>query len=384
MKTNFIISVLLLFIAYEVNSQTIQTREKGGFSLQIFKDIQCTAVKNQASSGTCWSFSTQSFLESELNRLGKGNYDLSEMYVVRCIYYEKAVRYIRMLGNTNFGAGGEPGDVLYCMRKYGLMPQQAYPGNVVNNRPNHNEVDEVLHSFVKSIVKLKAGTVSNHWQDALNGILDAYFGKIPASFAYEGKTYTPISFSEHIGLQQQQYMLVSSFTHVPYYKPFILEVPDNWTWDSYQNFPLDEMEAMVDYAIEHNYSVALCCDVSEKGFSFKNGVAIVPEKSWEEMNEEERNALYTKPCKQMQINDSLRQYAFNSLATQDDHAMHIVGIAYDDMKQKYYKVKNSWGANANDTGGYIYISASYFRYKTTSICLNMEAIAPELLKKCKK
>ena len=375
----------MLFLGYQNSkSQTVYTKEKNGFALELKKEIACTAIKNQGSSSTCWSFSTQSFLESELNRMGKGQVDLSEMYVIRMIYFEKAVSYIRRMGETSFGPGGEHSDVLYCIKKYGIVPQDVYSGNVINNKPNHHEIDQVLESFVKSITKMKDEPLSPYWRDALNGILDAYFGKVPTQFTYNEKNYSPLSFANYLDIQPDNYLLFTSFNHHPYYEKFVLEIPDNWINESYFNIPLDVLEQTIDDAINAGYSVAWSADITEKGFSFKNGIAIIPEKKWEDIDYKERETIFLTPIKQKEITQEIRQEAFDNLSTQDDHAMHIVGIAYDNLGQKYYKIKNSWGVNSNEIGGFFYASASYVRFKTTSICLHKDGVSKNLLNKMNK
>lgn len=374
---------LLLIAAVAISglmAQTTRTNKKnGGYQFTIVKEIGATSVKDQNRSGTCWCFSSNSFLESELIRMGKGEYDLSEMWVIRQAYLAKAKNYIRMMGKVNFGEGGEPHDVMNMIRDYGIVPQSAYPGK--QPTPDHAEMDAVLAAMMEKLATLPGGKLSNNWLEAVNGVLDAYLGKAPEQFDYNGKTYTPKSFAQMLGINPDDYVEISSFTHHPFYQKFVLEVPDNWANGQVYNVPLDEMEAIVDASLQSGYPVEWASDVSEKGFSHKNGVAIVPAKNWEDMSQEEKDGLFEKPSPEKVITQEMRQEAFDNLSTQDDHGMQFVGIAKDQNGNKYYLDKNSWGTAKNDCGGYLYVSAPYMRYKTTGIMVNKNAIPKDLAKK---
>ena len=378
----YILLLACCFFFEIIMCQTKFTKKENGFPMTMLTELKCSSVKDQYQSGTCWSFSTASFFESEILRINKKNIDLSEMFVVRKIYELKATNYIRMLGKTNFSAGGEASDVLKSIREFGLVPQSAYTGNMeVDMKPRHNEMDNVLTAMVNAAIKLSNGKLSVDFKKAYNNVLDAYLGICPDSFNYEGKNYTPKSFSESTGLIPSDYVAITSFTHHPFYQKFILEVPDNWSNEMYYNVPLNEMEQIVDNALEKGYSVSWSSDVSEKGFSFKDGLAIIPEKDIDKMKKEEKDTLFSQPVIQKFIDQETRQIAFDNLSTQDDHAMHIVGSAKDPLGQKYYVVKNSWGEERNDLGGYFFVSASYFRYKTTSILLHKNAISKSIAEK---
>lgn len=357
--------------------------------------LKTTPVKNQYRSGTCWSFSAISFLESELLRMGKGEFDLSEMWAVRNCYYDKGVKTVRLSGALNFGGGGAFHDVTYVLKNYGLVPENIYPGlNYGEDMHVHGEMDEVLKDYIDGVIKNKNKKLSTAWKVGFNGILDAYLGKKPEKFSYKGKEYTPKSFSKEVlGLNPDDYIEISSFTHHPFYQTFMIEIPDNWLWGSVYNLPLDEMMQVIDNALKNGYTVAWASDVSEKGFSWKNGLAIVPAASPEEMDnlesakwdnstkEELKKNMYTfeKPVPEKKITQELRQEEFDNLKTTDDHGMHIVGIAHDQNGTKYYIVKNSWGMGGYE--GYFYASEAFVRFKTTDIMIHKDALPKNIRKK---
>jgi bleomycin hydrolase len=378
-----LIPVLLMCVTALCAQLPINTNKKGGgYTFKISKMIEATPVKNQYKSGTCWVFSTNSFIESEIMRLGNGKVDLSEMYVVRNLYIQKAEHYMRYQGHTNFGSGGEPHDVINAIRQYGLIPFSAYSGMPQGQtKPVHNEIDEVLKAMLDAMLKLPDGKLNPNWEAAFIGALDGYFGTPPANFTYQGKSYTPQSFAQAMGINPDDYVEITSFTHHPFYTPFILEIADNWANQSVYNVPLQDLKRVVDNAIESNYSVGWAMDDSEKGFSFKNGLAIVPEKNYEDMNQVEKDTMFLRPSPEKEITQANRQEAFDNLSTTDDHGMQIVGIAYDQINKPYYLIKNSWGAEGNDLGGYIYCSVPYFQYKTTAIMVNKHALPKDIAAK---
>ena len=391
MKRIKILSLLLLATILMGYVQNVQAQYK--FTEDI--RLRTTPVKNQYRSGTCWSFSAISFLESELLRMGKGEFDLSEMWAVRNCYYDKGVKTVRLSGALNFGGGGAFHDVTYVLKNYGLVPENIYPGlNYGEDMHVHGEMDEVLKDYIDGVIKNKNKKLSTAWKVGFNGILDAYLGKKPEKFSYKGKEYTPKSFSKEVlGLNPDDYIEISSFTHHPFYQTFMIEIPDNWLWGSVYNLPLDEMMQVIDNALKNGYTVAWASDVSEKGFSWKNGLAIVPAASPEEMDnlesakwdnstkEELKKNMYTfeKPVPEKKITQELRQEEFDNLKTTDDHGMHIVGIAHDQNGTKYYIVKNSWGMGGYE--GYFYASEAFVRFKTTDIMIHKDALPKNIRKK---
>lgn len=369
--------------------------EKSGYEFTVTKEIPTTPVKNQYKSGTCWSFSGLAMLESELLRMGKGEYDLSEMFVVRQTYVEKAKQYVRFHGNVNFGGGGAFHDVLMVMDKYGMVPEEAYSGKVIGEDKHiHGELDAVVMGYLKAVIKNKNKKLTPVWLEGFKGILDAYLGEYPESFTYQGKEYTPQSFAASLGINTGDYVEIASFTHHSFYQKFIIELPDNWALDFVWNVPLDEMMNTIDHALENGYSVAWGSDVSEKGFSWKNGIAIIPEENledmddterakWDELSEKERQKqLYSfdEPGKEKEITQQLRQKSFDNYTSTDDHGMLISGMAEDQAGSKYYLVKNSWGTDGV-YDGYFYASVPFVAYKTIDIMLHRDAIPKNISEK---
>jgi bleomycin hydrolase len=364
------------------NAQTKTNKEGSQYAFTIEKQIGTTDVKNQGSTGTCWSFSSLSFLESEIERNGKGPVNLSEMYIARKAYEMKADKYIRMMGKTNFSEGGAFHDVMNVIRQYGLMPDASYTGLIYGQkRYNHGEMEKIMTDLLNTTLQMKEGHLNPAWKKALNGVLDAYLGEVPSSAMVEKKAMSPKEYAASLGINADDYIELSSFTHHPFYKPFVLEVPDNWAWNTVYNVPLNELEQIVEFALSNNYSIAWAADVSEKGFSYKNGLAIVPDKDWDLVKKEEKEEMMVKPVAQMKITQEIRQQGFDDLTTQDDHGMHIVGMAKDQLGTRYYIVKNSWGDDSNECGGYFYCSASYLLYKTTCIMVHKNGIPAAISKK---
>jgi len=332
------------------------------------KQIQATPVKNQANSGTCWAFATTSFLESELIRLGKGEFDISEMYFVRMAYMQKAINYVRLHGLCNFGQGGQAHDVTNVLLAYGLVPESVYvglkPGEI---KHDHTEVELMLKGILTPLAK--QDNISTVWRSAVEGILDSYFGKLPTSFDYKGKNYSPLSFAKENNLNAEDYIEITSFTHHPYYKQFKLEVPDNWSFDSYYNVTLDDLILIMDNAINNGYTIAWDGDVSEKTFSNDLGYAKMP------------TSGKGVEVSETPVTEAMRQTAFDNYSTTDDHLMHITGITKDQNGTKYYITKNSWGEKGNDFGGYINLSEQFVRYKTIAILTHKNAVPLEMAKK---
>ena len=389
-----LISSLFLF-QFQLNAQdTLRNKKGGGYVFTLKKDIEATAVQNQNRTGTCWSFSALSFMESELIRLGKGKHKLSEMYVVRKAYEEKAENYVRMHGLTNFSQGGAFHDIPHVIKKYGIMPQEAYQGlNYGLDKHNHSEMEAVLKGMLDAVIKNKQGQLTTSWKAAFNAVLDQYLGPIPETFSYQGKTYSPMSFAQKLGLNMNDYVVISSFTHHPFYTHFVVEVPDNWIWATAFNVPLDEMMQIQKNAVMNGFSIGWAADVSEKGFSFRDGLALVPEdesklKSIGKDNPYFNNAgakkegtPFDSPGPEKSITQTMRQEAFDNYLTTDDHGMHFTGLVTDQKGNEYFIVKNSWGTDNNDCDGYFYASMPYVALKTISIMLHRDALPIDLKKK---
>ncbi|TBN03974.1 aminopeptidase [Hyunsoonleella flava] len=341
-------------------------------------DLEATPVISQGRTGTCWSFSSTSFLESEIIRLTGKQIDLSEMYTVRNTYPKKADNFVMRQGKAQFSEGGLAHDVMNSVAEYGLVPNTAFSGLLQGETyHNHAELVAVLRSMVETYVDNPGKKLSKKWKDAVEAVLTVYMGENPKSFEYEGKTYTPQSFLELTKINPSDYVNITSFAHSPFYEKFILNIPDNWSYGSFYNVPLDEMISTIDNALENGFTVELDCDVSERTFSSKNGVAVIPES--DENYKKALEAIYPEK----QITQQYRQDEFENYTTTDDHLMHITGILKDQNGTKYYKVKNSWGTDAsrNANGGYVYFSESYMRLKAISITVHKDAVAKALAKK---
>jgi len=374
-----------------------EKKEEKGFQFTVTKELPVTPVKDQYRSGTCWAFSGLGFLEAELLRLGKPAVDLSEMYIVWHTYLEKAEKDVRLHGNLNFSADGAFHDVTYTIKKYGIVPESVYAGlNYGEEKHVHGEMDEILKDQVNGVILNRNKKLSSAWGDVIRGTLNTYLGELPEKFNYEGKEYTPLSFArDYVGLNLDDYVEISSYTHHPFYSKFIIEIPDNWMWEQVYNVPMEDMEAIIDNSIENGYTVAWAADVSEKGFSTsKEGVAVIPEvdleemsdaeiAKWEKLSEKEKDEkLYElkKPGKEKIITQEMRQIGFDNYQTTDDHGMLIMGTAKDQDGNFYYKVKNSWG-DYNDYDGYFFASKPYVRYKTMSIMVHKDVIPKNIRKK---
>jgi bleomycin hydrolase len=361
------------------------TNMKGSdYKFTIVNSLDATAVQNQGQTGTCWSFSSLSFFESELIRMGKGkDFNLAEMFIARKAYPLKADNYVRMHGRANMAEGGGFSDVINVIRRYGMVPEEVYTGKK-NPKDQHNHA--VLEATLKGIVGAVADDKNNKidfeaMHSAVESTCDAFLGKVPEKFTYKGKEYTPKTYAEAAGINPDDYVFLTSFTHHPAYSKFTLEVPDNWNWDQMYNLPLNEFQEVMQNAIRTGYSFAWAADVSEKGFRFKDGLAVVPETPFADMSDEEKAELVKKPHAQFRVTPENRQLAFDNYETQDDHGMHVVGLVKDQNATSYYIVKNSWGKDRNECDGYFYASESYVLYKTTSIMLHKKAISAAIAKK---
>lgn len=354
---------------------------KGEFVFETLVDIEATPVKNQGRSGTCWSYATTSFVESEMIRNGKEPIDLSEMYTVRMVYLDKAEKYVRLHGNLNFAQGGALPDVLYVLKKYGAVPQEVYEGlDYGTEGNNHGELEALLKAQLDQVIKNPNGTLTPSWRIAFVATLDAYLGKEPKEFEWEGKTYTPRTFAdEYVGVDADDYVQITSFSHKqPFYQEVMIEVPDNWTWGTSYNVPLNEMMETLDNSLNKGYSVSWATDVSESGFSLKNGLAIVPLDDSKSAKKE----MFKGPKPELVVTQENRQKGYDNFSTTDDHGMQITGMVKDQVGTVYYMVKNSWGERENpNRTGFIYASESFVKFKTISILVHKDAVAKSLKRK---
>ena len=349
-----------------------EKKDSAGFVFTDVRVVKSTPVKDQNKSGTCWCFSGNAFLEDEIIRKGGKPVNLSEMFVVRNCYNDKAERFVRLYGTGNFSQGGSALDVPYVWKKYGIVPLEVYEGlNYGETNHVHNELESAMSGYVKAIAaRPNRNHLSTAWKQGLNGILDAYFGEVPETFVVDGKTYTPKTYAESLGINIDDYIPLTSFNHHPFYEGFAFEVPDNWIWEDYYNLPLDEFMAVIDNAVENGYPMVWAADVSEPGFKWKNGVALMPADKkeadmegtelarWVKLSDaEKKNELYNfnGPVAEIDVTQELRQDMFDRQETTDDHGMEIVGYATDQKGNRYYKVRNSWTDN-QIYGGYFYAS----------------------------
>lgn len=379
---------------------TIKNSEKSNYRFEKIVHLDATPVQSQGFAGTCWSFSGLSFFESELLRMGNIKSPiLSEMFVVRKAYEEKADKYIRMDGKSNFSQGGGFVDIPYVINKYGIVPEEAYLGlNYGKNTHDHNELFSVLDGAVQGMLKHSkdemdkqhSNGITKTWKLAVSGILDAYLGKEPQTFKYEGEEYTPKSYAQSLKLDMSNYVSITSYMNEPLYQPTQLAIPDNWLWESSYNVKLDELFTIVEHALKNGYTIAWGADVSEKGFSFRDGLAIVPEddatievngrdnKNFSDAGAKKISNAFLTPVKEKVITPEMRQAGYDTKLTTDDHGMHIVGMYKDQAGTKYFLVKNSWGSDRNYPKGYFYASEAYFKLKTMNYFLHKDALPKEI------
>lgn len=381
-----------VFMLAAILSSSMYAQDNDGYQFTTVKEVKISPVKNQNRTGTCWCFSGLGFLESELLRMGKGEYDLSEMFIVNHSYKDKADKYVRLHGYLNFAQGGSFGDVLYAAKHYGLVPESVMNGlNYGENMHVHGEMESAAANYLEAIIKNPNRKLSTAWKKGFDGIIDAYLGELPEKFTYNGKEYTPKSFAEELGLNIDDYVSLTSFTHHPFYSAFPIEVQDNWRWDLSYNLPIDELMQVFDNAINNGYSVAWASDVSEKGFS-RNGVAVAAdiesmERSGSDQDrwlglsqtqkDQEIKKMLEKPCQEIKVTQELRQEEYDNYKTTDDHGMLIYGIAKDQTGKKFYMVKNSWGTD-NKYKGTWYASETFVAFKTMNIIVHKNAIPKEI------
>ena len=395
MKKFFSVALLALF-AIGAHAEEKDSVNKNKPVFTTIKENKITSIKDQNRSGTCWAYSTLAYFESEILKKTGKTYDLCEAFVANKTYMDRAIQVVRLHGDCQFSQGGSCYDPLYCLQHYGICPEDAmpFPGSLYGDSLNNfNEFFGVMEPYVAAIAKSTEKKISSQWKVGLQGILDAYLGHCPEKFTYQGKEYTPKTFAASLGLNMSDYVELTSFTHHPYYEAFEVEVPDNWEHAKMYNLPLDELIEVTDHALQNGYTVCWDGDVSEKGFSFKNGVAINPEVKkvddysttdrarFEKMDEKERLEevyKFEKPFPEVKVTPEIRQEGYEAFVTTDDHLMHLTGIAKDQNGTKYYITKNSWGTERNTFGGYLNMSESFVRAKTIYIMIHKDALPKSL------
>lgn len=387
MKIKFYLSIALAAIAISAAAQNTPEYE-----FTVVKENPVTSIKNQYRSGTCWCYSAISFVESEILRMKGESLDLSEMFVVGKSYHDRAIKYVRLDGFLNFAAGSSFGDVLHVIEDYGMVPQDVMSGfNYGTDKPEQAELDAALKGYVSAIAKNPNNKLTTAWVNGLDGILAAYFGESPETFEVNGVTYTPETYRDYTGFKSSDYVNLTSFTHHPFYQPFIIEVCDNWRWDSAYNLPIDEFMEVMYNAIDKGYTIAWGSDVSEKGFT-RDGLAIMPvekekaaagsdQEHWVgKAKEEGAKEVATSLPEEMTVTQEMRQDAYDRKTTTDDHGMHIFGLAKDQNGTNYFMVKNSWGETGKYKGIW-YASDAFVRYKTLNIVVHKDALPKDIKKK---
>jgi bleomycin hydrolase len=370
--------LLILLVVPFLSISLVKAQDQFIFTTEI--NAEATSVEDQKVSGTCWSFSTNSFLESEMIRMGKEPVELADLFTARNAYVEKGFNYVRMHGAVNLGDGGTSHDVINMYKKYGALPKEVYKGNGYGTLLNSSDrLNNLTRSILEKVIKSPNGKLDSSWKKQYVAAIDHSMGAVPAIFNYQGKTYTPQTFAkEVVGIVPEDYVELSSFTNVPYYKQNILMVPDNWSFDKVYNIKLDDITEIIDNALRSGFTVAWAADITEKSFSWKNGVAFIPEKNVDDMSGKEKSELFKRPGREKIITAEMRQQAFDDYETTDDHGMQITGLAKDQSGKEYYIVKNSWGTK-NVYKGYIYVTKAYVQYKTTVFLLNKMGIPRHLL-----
>ncbi len=364
-------ATLLLIIIFISTLFSQEKKIKNPQQFEIIKKVETSSVKSQGKTGTCWAFATTSFIETEIMRLGNGEFDLSEMYFIRNDYPIKAEKFVRYHGNSNFGTGGLGHDALTTVSKCGIVPESVYGGKLVDStKYDHSEMHGVLESMLKSIVAQKK--ISTLWKLAFNSVLDVYLGKLPTKFVFGGKEYTPKSFAKSLEFNPDDYIEFTSYSNIPFYKKSNLEIPDNWSNATYFNIPIDDLISLMNASINLGYSFLWDGDIG-KDYFYRIGYAVIPTDNWKENGE---------PETEKKITQKMRQDSFDTYVTTDDHLMHITGVAKNQNGGKFFYTKNSWGNNKG-YNGYWYMSESYVRLMTISIMVHKDVIPEELKKRLK-
>jgi len=394
-RTRNLTLAALLLLSGCIYADDKKEEKKDSLAFTTIIENPITSVKNQNKSGTCWDFSSLGFFEAELLRTQKKQYDLCEVFVFFNTMMDRARAAVRLHGDISFAQGGSFYDVLYCLKNYGICPENAmpHPGTLYGDSLfNNTELEKITTAYVEAIAKGENKKISTVWPNGLKGIYEAYLGKLPESFIFEGKTYTPKSFAESLGLKWDDYISLTSFTHHPYYKPFSIEVQDNWRQGLSYNLPLNELMEVMENAIKKGYTFAWGADVSESSFGRSGdheGVATIPSETNNKDNTGSDQTRWIGDNKEQAEKDSknekiitpeIRQEGYDNWTTTDDHGMIIYGLAKDQNGKEYFMMKNSWG-DYNKYHGKAYITKAYMAYKTMNIFINKNAIPKDLAKK---
>lgn len=393
-KTLFFAAAFACLLPGSLAAQENAEAKKDTAEFTVVKENPITPVKDQNQSGTCWCYSSLGFFEAELLRMGKGEHDLCESFIVYQTYLDRADKAIRTHGDVSFSQGGSFYDVAYGIKNWGIVPQDAmpFPGSLYGDSLfNFNQLSAVSTAYVEAIAKGKSKTINPAWRKDLDTIYKNYFGELPKEFTYKGKTYTPQSYAKSLGLNMDDYVSLTSYTHHPFYSKFILEIQDNWRWAESYNLPLDEFMEVMESAVLGGYTFAWGSDVSEKGFNARKGTATVPASSkfgdktgsdaarWTGSNER-NNAAVKGGTGEMTITQELRQLGYDNWETTDDHGMVIYGLAKDKDGNEFFMVKNSWG-DYGPFHGMFYASKAFVAYKTMNILVHKDAIPSKIAKK---
>lgn len=394
----FFLAGLLTFGSIQAQEPKEQAKEPKEESnkFTVVKELPITSIKDQGNSGTCWSYSTVAFLEAELIRQGKPQYDLSDMFVVSHSYRDKAEKYVRLHGKLNFAQGGSFYDVLYVFKHYGAVPEEVMTGlNYGTTRNSHNEMEKAAKGYLDAIVKNPNETLSPVWKKTFNAIIDAYLGELPTEFTYEGKNYTPESFGKMLGINADDYVSLTSYTHHPFYSKFILEIEDNWRWSESYNLPIEELMKVMFNAVETGFPIAWGADVSEVGFN-RSGIGVLADiealetagsdqARWIGLpapmrRQEMLRKINTPECPEIEPTQEYRQKCFDNYTLTDDHGMVIYGIAKNQAGRPFFMVKNSWG-EAGAYKGIWYVSEKYVAGRTMNIVVHKNALPKDIAKK---
>lgn len=388
-----IFAAALLLLPTAVSAQDAETK-KDSMVFTVVKENPVTSIKDQNQSGTCWAYSSLGFFEAELLRMGKGTHDLCESFLVYHTYMDRADKAVRTHGDASFSQGGSFYDAVYCLKNYGMVPQDAMPapGSLYGDSLfNFNQLDAVASAYVKALAEGKQRKISLSWKKDLNCIYANYFGELPQTFTYNGKTYTPQSYVQYLGINPDDYVSLTSYTHHPFYGKFILEIQDNWRWAESYNLPLDEFMEVMDHAVRNGYCFAWGSDVSEKGFKSREGIAVVPATGkdndmtgsdaarWTGTNEKNGVAIKASSDEKV-ITQEMRQVGYDNWETTDDHGMVVYGLAKDQKGNEYFMVKNSWG-DYGPYHGMFYASKPFVAYKTMNILIHKDALPKAIAKK---